>query len=140
VTEASRPPPGRDALGELLGFEHLGGDAEAVRARVPVTERLLQPAGLVHGGVYSALAETVCSRATAEAVAGDGMVALAQSNDLALLRPISSGNVNASARARHRGRTSWVWEVELTDDEGRLCALVRMVVAVRPDVRRESGS
>jgi len=39
--------------------------------------------------------------------------------------------VNASAHARHRGRTSWVWQVEITDDEGRLCALVQVVVAVR---------
>jgi 1,4-dihydroxy-2-naphthoyl-CoA hydrolase len=40
--------------------------------------------------------------------------------------------VHARAVRRHRGRTTWVWEVEITDDQGRLCALVRMTVAVRP--------
>jgi 1,4-dihydroxy-2-naphthoyl-CoA hydrolase len=40
--------------------------------------------------------------------------------------------VNALARTRQRGRTTWVWDCELTDDEGRVCALVRMTVAVRP--------
>jgi len=40
--------------------------------------------------------------------------------------------VHAEARAYHRGRTSWVWEVQMTNDEGTLCALVRMTVAVRP--------
>ena len=57
--------------------------------------------------------------------------ALGQSNSTTFLRPISEGHVNAAARARHRGRTSWVWQVELTDDEGRLCALTQVVVAVR---------
>jgi 1,4-dihydroxy-2-naphthoyl-CoA hydrolase len=40
--------------------------------------------------------------------------------------------VNASARARHRGRTTWLWDVEMADDEGRVCALSRVTIAVRP--------
>jgi 1,4-dihydroxy-2-naphthoyl-CoA hydrolase len=122
---------GRDALGELIGIEHVDpGDADA-RARVAVTDRILQPYGLVHGGVYPVLAETVCSATTLEAVKGEGKAAFGQSNNATFLRPISEGHVNAAARARHRGRTSWVWQVEMTDDEGRLCALVQVVVAVR---------
>ena len=38
----------------------------------------------------------------------------------------------AVAKRRHRGRTTWVWEVEISDDQQRLCALVRMTIAVRP--------
>jgi 1,4-dihydroxy-2-naphthoyl-CoA hydrolase len=53
-------------------------------------------------------------------------------NSTTFLRPISKGHVNALARARQRGRTTWVWDVELTDDEDRPCALVRMTIAVRP--------
>lgn len=124
-------PPGRDALGELIGIEHLDAGEDFARARVPVSDRILQPYGLVHGGVYPVLAETVCSRATNEAVRGDGKAAFGQSNSATFLRPITEGHVNADARARHRGRTSWVWQVEITDDEGRLCALVQVVVAVR---------
>ena len=124
--------PGRDALGELIGIEHLdAGDAHA-RARVPVTDRVVQIHGLVHGGVYSTLAETVCSAATNAAVREDGKVAFGQSNHTTFLRSISEGHVNAAAHVRHRGRTTWVWQVEMTDDEGRLCALAHVVVAVRP--------
>lgn len=128
------PPPdsgGRDALGELIGVEHLEAGEDLVRARVPVTDRILQPYGLVHGGVYAVLAEIVTSKATHDAVTGEGKAAFGQSNDVTFLRPISEGHVNADARPRHRGRTSWVWQVELTDDEGRLCALAQVVVAVR---------
>ena len=39
--------------------------------------------------------------------------------------------MNALASRRHRGRTTWVWDVEITDDEGRVCALVRITIAVR---------
>jgi 1,4-dihydroxy-2-naphthoyl-CoA hydrolase len=77
------------------------------------------------------MAESVCSRATFEAVKDGGRLAFGQSNSATFLRPITQGHLNASARARHRGRTSWVWQVEVTDDEGRLCALVQVVVAVR---------
>jgi 1,4-dihydroxy-2-naphthoyl-CoA hydrolase len=118
-------------LAALIGMEGYEATEDGASARVPVTERVLQPYGIVHGGAYSTLAETVCSAATHEAVSREGKAALGQSLNVTFLRPISEGHVNAEARARHRGRTSWVWDVEITDDEGRLCALVHMVVAVR---------
>ena len=52
----------------------------------------------------------------------DGKIAMGQSNHTSFLRPVSAGSVHAEARPRHRGRTTWVWEVDFTDDEGRLCA------------------
>ena len=125
-------PLGRDGLGELIGIEHQGSGAEEVRARVEVGDHIRQPAGLVHAGVYAALAESMCSAATWLAVRGDGMAAMGQSNSATFLRPITEGHVNAVARPRHRGRTTWVWDVEISDDQGRACALVRMTVAVRP--------
>jgi 1,4-dihydroxy-2-naphthoyl-CoA hydrolase len=124
--------PGRDGLGDLIGLEYLDAGTDEVRARVEVTDAVRQPAGLVHGGVYAAIAESICSAATWQAVHGDGMIAMGQSNSTTFLRPITEGRVNAVARPRHRGRTTWVWDVEITDDEGRACALVRMTVAVRP--------
>jgi uncharacterized protein (TIGR00369 family) len=59
-------------------------------------------------------------------------IAMGQSNDTSFLRPISEGRVHVEARRRHRGRTTWVWEVEFTDDQGRLCAISRVTMAVRP--------
>jgi uncharacterized protein (TIGR00369 family) len=54
------------------------------------------------------------------------------SNQTSFLRPITAGTIHAEARCRHRGRTTWVWDVDFTDDEGRLCALSRVTIAVRP--------
>jgi 1,4-dihydroxy-2-naphthoyl-CoA hydrolase len=125
------PVPGPDALGDLIGIEHLEGEEGVARARIPVSDRIMQPYGIVHGGTIATLTETVASKATAETVAADGKLAMGQSNHTTFLRPISAGHLNAEARARHRGRSTWVWDVEVSDDEGRLCALARVVVAVR---------
>jgi 1,4-dihydroxy-2-naphthoyl-CoA hydrolase len=134
---ANDPAPveaGRDGLAELIGVHYVDHSAEVVRARAEVTDRIRQPYGIVHGGAYSAIAETICSYATGIAAWSEGKLAMGQSNSATFLRPIAGGHVNATARARHRGRTSWVWDVEITDDDERLCALVRVTVAVRePD-------
>ncbi|HEU4978718.1 MAG TPA: PaaI family thioesterase [Solirubrobacteraceae bacterium] len=115
----------------LYGLEVLDYDDEHVRAQVKVRDAVKQPLGLVHGGVYASIAESITSMATAAAVYPDGKSAQGLSNQTSFLRPITEGTVHASARRRHRGRTTWVWEVEITDDGGRLCALVRMTIAVR---------
>jgi uncharacterized protein (TIGR00369 family) len=107
-----------------------------VQARIEVTDDIRQPVGLVHGGVFAAMAESMCSAATWLAVRDDGMAAMGQSNFATFIRPITTGHVHATARPRHRGRTTWVWDVEIADDDDRLCAMVRMTVAVRPVEQR----
>jgi uncharacterized protein (TIGR00369 family) len=123
---------GRDGFGELIGLEYVERTPDEVRARAAVTDDIRQPAGLVHGGVYAAIAESVCSVSTWLEVRGQGMAVMGQSNSATFLRPITEGHVNATARPRHRGRTTWVWDVEITDDEDRVAALIRMTIAVRP--------
>ena len=120
--------PGFDGL---YGLEVLALSDEEVTARVPVRDEIKQPAGLVHGGVFASIAESIASTATYLAVSDDGRTAQGLSNQTSFLRPIRDGKIHAIARRRHRGRTTWVWEVEITDDQGRLCALVRMTIAVR---------
>jgi uncharacterized protein (TIGR00369 family) len=115
-----------------IGVEWLNLDPGDARARIAVEPRHLQPHGVVHGGVYASLAESIASASTNGAVRDQGMVAFGQANHSTFLRPISGGHINASATPRQRGRTIWVWDVELSDDDGRVCALVRMTIAVRP--------
>ena len=120
----------------LYGLELLELTDELVRGRVAVRDDLKQPAGLVHGGVHAAIAESLASFGTAFAVMPQGKLAMGLSNQTSFLRPITEGTIHAEARRRHRGRTTWVWEVDITDDEGRLCALIRMTIAVREITRR----
>jgi 1,4-dihydroxy-2-naphthoyl-CoA hydrolase len=123
-----RGMPGFDGL---YGLEiHAISDEEVV-AEVPVRDELKQPAGLVHGGVFASIAESITSLATFLVVESEGQTAQGLSNQTSFLRPILDGTIHAVARRRHRGRTTWVWEVDISDDAGRLCALVRMTIAVR---------
>src|SRR4051812_41396741 len=121
-----------DTLDSHLGFEFIEIKEDSARASVPVTNRVRQPYGLVHGGVYAALAESLASIATAAAVWDDGNIAVGLSNATSFMRPATTGVVHAQATRRHRGRTTWVWDVDMTDDEGRLCATTRVTMAVRP--------
>jgi len=122
----------------LLGFDrHYGLEflecAESeVRAQVLVREHHKQPAGLVHGGMYASIAESIASIATGLTVLDEGNVAMGMSNNTNFLRPITHGTVHAHAVRLHRGRTTWLWDVTFTDDEDRVCALTRMTIAVRP--------
>jgi 1,4-dihydroxy-2-naphthoyl-CoA hydrolase len=116
----------------LYGLELLACSDTEVQAQVTVRDELKQPAGLLHGGVYAAVAESIASIATALAVFEQGDMAVGLSNNTSFLRPITEGLVHAQATRLHRGRTTWVWDVRFSDDADRTCAVTRMTIAVRP--------
>ena len=124
----SHPLPGFDGL---YGLEIVEVSDDRMRGRVVVRDELKQPYGLVHGGVYAAIAESLASMGTAMVVARQGQLAMGLSNQTSFLRPVTEGVIEAVATRKHAGRTTWVWEVEMTDQQNRLCVLSRMTVAVR---------
>jgi 1,4-dihydroxy-2-naphthoyl-CoA hydrolase len=123
------PVPG--TFDAIIGLVVDSASDEEVRAHVVVRDELKQPMGLVHGGVFASIAESIASAATHFGVMAEGKSAQGLSNQTSFLRPIFEGTIHAVARRRHRGRTTWIWEVEISDDQERLCALVRMTIAVR---------
>jgi uncharacterized protein (TIGR00369 family) len=111
---------------------HESEEVDRCSGTLPVHPGVCQPLGMIHGGVYAAIAETLASTGTARGVFATGGAALGMANNTSFLRPITEGSVHGSALAIHRGRTSWVWDVEMRDDQGRLCATSRVTIAVRP--------
>lgn len=132
------PLPVEDTFDGLYGLELVEMTDEVIRAQVPVRNAIKQPFGLVHGGVFASIAEAIASMGTFAGVSDQGKVASGMSNNTSFLRPITEGTVHATARPRHRGRTTWLWDVEIMDDAGRLCAVTRMTIAVR-DAPSASG-
>ncbi len=116
---------------ELYGLELTDCSDSLVRGSVRVRDELAGSAGLVHGGVYSAISEALAVRGTSAEVGPEGRVAVGLSNLTTTLHPITDGTIRATAVRRHRGRTTWVWEVEISDDEERRCAVARVTIAVR---------
>ena len=116
---------------DALGIEMEEPGDGIVKGYLPVTDNVRQPFGLVHGGALLTLAESLTSYGTWVEVRDNGQVALGQEINASLMRPITEGTVHGTATVRRRGRTAWVWEVEITDDAGKLCALIRATIAVR---------
>jgi 1,4-dihydroxy-2-naphthoyl-CoA hydrolase len=121
-----------DAFDATIGFViDDASEIGRVSGHLPVTPRVLQPMGLLHGGVYAAIAETLASMGTAQAVRADAKIVMGMSNNTTFMRPATEGTVHALAHAIHRGRTTWVWDVDMRDDQDRLCASSRVTIAIR---------
>ena len=129
--------PERSAYLQTRGFDAFYGleilelGARSARGRLVVRDEHKQPFGLVHGGIYASIAEGLTSWSTASVVVADGLVASGLANHTSFLRPVTAGTIHAHATRKHAGRTTWVWEVEMADDQGRACALSRVTIAVR---------
>lgn len=130
--DAPTPEGPQSTLNDALGFEVGEFDEERASGTFAVTDVVRQPMGIVHGGAYAAMAETLASVVTYMFVHERGEIAVGQSNSTNFLRPVSEGTVHAEAKRMHRGRTSWIWDVEFSDDQDRVCALSRVTIAVRP--------
>jgi uncharacterized protein (TIGR00369 family) len=125
--------PVESAFDATIGFVVVEADEIGrCSGRLPVRPQVCQPLGMIHGGVYAAIAETLASTGTARGVFAGGGAALGMANNPSFLRPITEGTVHGTAVAIHMGRTSWVWDVEMRDDDDRLCATSRVTIAVRP--------
>jgi 1,4-dihydroxy-2-naphthoyl-CoA hydrolase len=132
IPSAQQINGGMSGFDRLYGLELLACSETDVRAQVALRDELKQPAGLLHGGVYAAVAESMASIATALAVFENGDMAVGLSNTTNFLRPVTEGVLHARATRLHRGRMTWVWDVRFSDDADRTCAVTRMTIAVRP--------
>lgn len=115
-----------------LGLEWVDLGPESAHVRFEVRENLKQPLGLLHGGIYSAVAETVASVATVNNVWRDGFVGSGLSNYASFLRPVTGGTLDVRATLRGHDDREWTWGHEFRDQHERLCALVDVTIAVRP--------
>lgn len=115
---AAELQPGFNAL---LGLRYDEMGPDGVTLSMDVRPDLLQPYGIVHGGVWCSLVETAASVAAAQWYGERGRV-VGVANHTDFLRAIGSGTVTAVASPIHRGRMQQLWLVEIRDDSGRLVA------------------
>lgn len=120
----------RGGFNETLGLRFLRVTAEEVVAEVPVSPHLLQPYGLVHGGVHASIVETLCSVGAAMHALPSGKTTVGLENSTSLLRATRDGTLTGRATPVHRGQRTQAWQVEIRDEAGELVAIgrVRMMV------------
>ena len=123
---ASSNPTG---VHEALGIEVISATPEQVVVRVPVTHRVHQPYGILHGGVSALIAESAASIGGAVTVGPDKIVVGTELN-CSHLRSVRSGVVTATARPIRTGRTVHVWGIEVTDEDGTMICIARCSLAV----------
>lgn len=104
----------------------------SLTGRFPVTPLVLGEAGVLQSGVVAAAAEALSSWATILVVLADGAAGQGLSNDTTLLADVREGTVTVVARPVHRAPAQWTFVCEARDDAGELCALSRVIIAVRP--------
>jgi len=124
-TPDSAIPPGFEApFDEELGLVFTELTPDNARARLEVQPKLLQPMGIVHGGVYCSMIESMASVAawTWINANGGGGAVVGVNNNTDFLRAISSGTVYGTATPVHRGRRQQLWLVTITDADDRVVA------------------
>lgn len=132
----------RPGVGKSLGIEFTEVAPERVVATMPVDGRHLQPLGYLHGGVSVVLAESVAS-VGAWINCGEGQTAFGTEINASHVRARRSGTLTATGTPLHRGRTSQTWQVEISDEEGKLVCVSRCSLAVvnerpQPDAKGAS--
>ena len=106
------------------GIELTDAASDRVSGRLVINENHHQPYGMVHGGVYSTLVETLASTGAAIWAMEQGMAgAVGVSNKTDFLRPTMEGTLIGKATPIHRGRTQQLWQVDVTrEEDGKLVA------------------
>jgi uncharacterized protein (TIGR00369 family) len=135
-----RQPPDLDALnamqkntiGELLDIRFEAFDEQSLTASMVVDHRTHQPYGLLHGGASVVLAETVGSSASYLVIDSSKYFCVGLEINANHLRGLRSGRVTAVVHPVHIGRTTHVWDIRLTSDEGKASCISRLTVAVVP--------
>lgn len=136
MTDTPRPPlpenlvetlnATRGGFNTALGLRFVKVDYDEVIAEIEVTDALHQPYGLVHGGVYSSMVETLASVGAAVNFAVDGRHTVGLDNATSFLRAVRDGVLVGRATPLSKGRTTHVWEVAIRDREDRLVASGRV--------------
>jgi 1,4-dihydroxy-2-naphthoyl-CoA hydrolase len=126
-----------DKMSEGTIDQHLGikitevGDDYLI-GTMPADSRTFQPYGIVHGGANVVLAETLGSMAGAHVINSEHYLCMGQEVSATHLRPVSSGLVTGTARPIHLGRRSHVWEIRLTNGQGKLSCIAKLILAIVP--------
>lgn len=122
-TPSGLPAGSSSPFDERLGLVYTEATPDGIKAQLEVTPELHQPTGIVHGGVYCSVIESVASTSAyiwlAEHGSGD---VVGVNNNTDFLRAISSGTVYAVSEPIHRGRRQQLWLVTIKDEKGRIVA------------------
>ena len=120
----------KNTMSDYLGIEFTDFGDDFLVARMPVNERTRQPLGIMHGGASCVLAETVGSTAAQFCVDYEKYYCVGLDINTNHIRSIREGDVIATAKSFHIGKTTQVWGIEIKNKEDKLISVTRLTMAV----------
>jgi 1,4-dihydroxy-2-naphthoyl-CoA hydrolase len=119
----------RSTMVQHLGVEFTAVGDDFLEARMPVDNRTLQPFGLLHGGASATLAETLGSIGSYHCIE-ESRICVGLEINANHIRAARKGWVTGRAAPLHLGRTTHVWEIKISDDEGNLTCISRLTMMI----------
>ena len=123
---------GRESIVGLLDIRFEAFDEQSITASMPVDARTHQPYGLLHGGASVVLAETLGSMASHYCIDPERFYCVGLEVNANHLRALRSGRVTGVCRPVHLGRSTHVWDIRLSGEDGKPSCISRLTVAVVP--------
>lgn len=117
---------------EVLEMEVLNVETGYVKMKMPVSDKVKQPFGYLHGGATMALGETACSIGAAHMVDTDKVIPVGLEMNTNHIRSATDGYVYAIAELIHGGRSTQVWNINLVDDQDKLISIMRGTMMLKP--------
>lgn len=122
----------QNTLMETLKIEFTDVGDDFIVARMPVTARVHQPDGVLHGGASVALAESVGSAGAFVFLNSDEIIIRGLEIAANHVKSVRDGYVYAHASIIHKGRTTQLWQIKITNEEGALVSLVKLTTLTLP--------
>lgn len=125
----------KNTLMQTLEIEYIDAGEDFLIAKMPVNPRVHQPMGLLHGGASAALAESVGSAASIIFINSEKQEVRGIELSANHLRAKREGEIFATAKIIHQGRSIHLWEIRITDENGKLislCKLTNMILPRKP--------
>ena len=117
-------------LTELIGIEYTDIGEDYICGKMPVDDRTKQPFGILHGAASVVLAESLGSIGSNMIVDLDKYYCVGQAVDASHIRPMTEGFVYGRATCIHNGKKTHIWEIKITNEEGKLVCVSKLTVAV----------
>lgn len=122
----------KNTLMETLDIEYVEVGENFLVAKMPVTPKVYQPDGILHGGATAALAESVGSAASYIFLDGQEYFVRGLEITANHVKSVKDGNVYAKAIIMHKGRTTQLWQIRITNDDGELVSLCKLTTISLP--------
>jgi uncharacterized protein (TIGR00369 family) len=122
----------KNTLMETLEINYIDVGDDFLIATMPVNSKVHQPMGLLHGGATVALAESVGSAASHMFIDNSAFIVKGIEITANHLKSKKEGVVTATATVLHKGKTTHLWKIEVTDEEGKLISFCKLTNIVLP--------